>query len=169
MPRPALTSAPEFYHNYINAVSEDDLEIALNNQTSFFNNFFKAIPIEKREFRYADGKWTIKEIIQHLIDAERVFAYRALRFARKDTTPLAGFDENNYAENAKTESRNWDDLIEEFNTLRQSSALMFHSFDEEQLNESGIANSNPISVMSIGFILVGHVNHHINIIKERYF
>ncbi len=168
MPRPDLASAPEWYHRYIDAVKEDELSAALKNQTALFNRFFEAIPVEKREFRYAAGKWSVKEIIQHIIDAERVFAYRALRFARKDATPLPGFDENTYAENAKTDNRDWKELIEELNSVRRSSECMFNSFDEEQLNETGVASGNPISVLAIGFIIAGHANHHINIIKERY-
>lgn len=168
MARPDLSVTPEWYHRYIHAVRENDLKDALKNQTSLFNTFFKSVPIEKREFRYAQGKWSVKEIIQHIIDAERVFTYRALRFARKDETPLPGFDENTYAHNAKTDIRKWDDLIEEFNALRRSSEILFNSFDEDQLNATGIASGNPISVLAIGFIVAGHTNHHISVIKERY-
>ncbi|MBK8312096.1 MAG: DinB family protein [Chitinophagaceae bacterium] len=110
----------------------------------------------------------MKEIIQHIIDAERVFTYRALRFARKDETPLPGFDENTYADNAKTGNRKWDDLLEEFNALRRSTEILFNSFDEDQLNATGLASGNPVSVLAIGFIIAGHVNHHISVIKERY-
>ena len=168
MSRPDLTKAPEWFHGYINAVKENDLTEALRNQTALFNTFFESLPVEKREFSYAEGKWSIKEIIQHIIDGERVFTYRALRFARKDETPLPGFDENTYADNAKTDKRKWDDLIEEFNALRRSTEILFNSFDEDQLNATGIASGNPVSVLAIGFIVAGHVNHHISIIKARY-
>ncbi|MBP9104980.1 MAG: DinB family protein [Chitinophagaceae bacterium] len=168
MSRPDLSTAPEWFHGYINAVKENDLTEALRNQTALFNTFFESLPVEKREFSYAEGKWSIKEIIQHIIDGERVFTYRALRFARKDETPLPGFDENTYADNAKTDKRKWDDLIEEFNALRRSTEILFNSFDEDQLNATGIASGNPVSVLAIGFIVAGHVNHHISIIKARY-
>ncbi len=168
MSRPDLSTAPEWFHGYINAVKENDLTEALRNQTALFNTFFESLPVEKREFSYAEGKWSIKEIIQHIIDGERVFTYRALRFARKDETPLPGFDENTYADNAKTDKRKWDDLLEEFNALRRSTEILFNSFDEDQLNATGIASGNPVSVLAIGFIVAGHVNHHISIIKARY-
>jgi len=103
-----------------------------------------------------------------MIDAERIFCYRALRFARKDTTPLSGFDENNYAANAKTENRKWDELVDELKTVRKASEYMFCSFDEEQLNSTGISSNNSISVLAIGYIVVGHTLHHTNILKERY-
>ena len=168
MARPDLSSVPEWYHGYINEVKEDDLTDALKNQTALFNSFFNSVPIEKREFRYAEGKWSIKEVIQHIIDAERVFTYRALRFARKDETPLPGFDENSYADNANTDNRKWDDLIEELNALRRSSEILFNSFNEDQLNAQGIASDKSVSVLAIGFIVAGHANHHITVIKERY-
>ena len=157
MARPDLSSAPEWYHGYINAVNENNLTDAIKNQTALFNTFFESITDEKKEFRYAEGKWSVKEVIQHIIDAERVFTYRALRF-----------DENTYADNAKTGNRKWDDLIEEFNALRRSSEILFSAFDEDQLNATGIASGNPVSVLAIGFIVAGHANHHISVIKERY-
>ena len=168
MSRPDLSTAPEWFHGYINAVKENDLTEALRNQTALFNTFFESLPVEKREFSYAEGKWSIKEIIQHIIDGERVFTYRALRFARKDETPLPGFDENTYADNAKTDKRKWEDMLEEFNALRRSTEILFNSFDEDQLNATGLASGNPVSVLAIGFIVAGHVNHHISVIKERY-
>ncbi len=168
MPRPDLTRVPEFYHNYINQVKEEDLMNALKSNTSAFLSFMKSIPIEKHDYRYAEGKWTIRELLQHLIDTERVFCYRALRFARKDNTPLPGFNENLFAANAKADKRKWVDLIIEFEAVRKSTEILFNSFDEEQLESSGISNNHPIYVLAIGFICAGHCNHHINIIKERY-
>lgn len=168
MPRPNLSRIPEWFHNYVNKVPENDLMEAMINQTSSFINFFERIPVAKRDYRYAEEKWTIKEMLQHIIDAERVFAYRGLCIARKDTTPLPGFDENNYANNAKANIRDWDDMMEEFKVVRRSSEILFGSFDEEQSEANGTANDNPIYVLAIGFILVGHVNHHLSILKERY-
>ena len=168
MPRPNLSRIPEWFHNYVNQVPENDLMEAMIKQTPTFINFFENIPIAKRDYRHAEGKWTIKEMLQHIVDAERVFAYRGLCIARKDTTPLPGFDENNYANNAKVNKRNWDEMMEEFKAVRRSSEILFGSFDEEQLDTNGTANNNPIYVLAIGFVLVGHVNHHISILKERY-
>ena len=133
MSRPDLSRVPEFYHGYISKTKGDDVMAALRNSTRELFSLLKSIPPEKHDHRYAEGKWTIKEVVQHMIDAERVFAYRALRFARKDDTPLPGFDENLFAQTAKADRRNWNDLIEEFGALRQASEAMFTSFDDEQL------------------------------------
>lgn len=168
MPRPNLSRIPEWFHNYVNQVPENDLMEAMIKQTPSFINFFESIPVVKRDYSYAEGKWTIKEMLQHIIDAERVFAYRGLCIARKDGTPLPGFDENNYANNAKVNKRDWDEMMEEFKAVRRSSEILFGSFDEEQLETNGTANNNPIYVLAIGFVLVGHVNHHLRILKERY-
>jgi len=168
MSRPDLSRVPEFYHGYISKAKEDDLTAAMRNTTSELLNLLKSIPAEKRDYRYAEGKWTVKEVIQHLIDAERVFTYRALRFARKDDTPLPGFDENLFADTAKADKRNWDDLVGEFTALRKSSEAMFASFDNEQLEAEGNASGKSIQVLAIGYIVAGHVNHHCQIIKERY-
>lgn len=168
MPRPDLNRVPEFYHGYIKKVKEDDLAAALRNSGSSFISFLHSIPAEKRNYRYAAGKWTIKEAVQHVIDSERVFSYRALRFSRKDTTPLPSFDENLFAQNAKAENRSWDDLIHEFAALRKATELMFSSFNIDQLEGEGIASGSPIYVLGIGFICAGHVNHHRQVIEERY-
>lgn len=168
MPRPDLSRVPEFYHGYINKAKGDDVMSALRNSTSELFDLLNSIPKEKHDHRYADNKWTIKEVVQHMLDGERVFTYRALRFARKDDTPLPGFDENLFAQTAKADKRNWDDLVEEFAALRKASEAMFSSFDNEQLESSGIASENSTYVLGIGFIVAGHVNHHCQVIKERY-
>ncbi len=168
MPRPDLSRIPEWFHNYVNQVSENNLMEAMKTQTPVVIQFFESIPVAKRDYHYAEGKWTIKEVLQHIIDAERVFAYRGLCIARKDTTSLPGFDENDYADNAKVHKRNWDEMMEEFKAVRSSSEILFGSFDEEQLDTTGTSNNNSIYVLAIGFILVGHVNHHVTILKERY-
>ena len=168
MPRPDLSRVPEFYHGYISKVKEDNLMAGLKSSTKDLFELLKSIPAEKRDYRYADGKWTIKEVVQHMLDGERVFTYRALRFARKDDTPLPGFDENLFAQTANADKRNWNDLVEEFAALRKASEAMFGSFDTEQLDRSGIASESSTYVLGIGYIVAGHVNHHCGIIKERY-
>jgi uncharacterized damage-inducible protein DinB len=168
MPRPDLSLVPPFFHNYINQVPEDNIISAFKNETPILIKFLESIPENKYDHRYAEGKWTIREVLQHIIDAERVFAYRALRFARKDATPLAGFDENLYAITANAAKRNWNELIEEFKTVRKSSEYLFNSFDEEQLNAIGTSSNKTIPVIAIGYIIVGHPIHHKNIIEERY-
>ena len=168
MPHPDLKKVPEFYHGYISQVKESDLMEAFKKGTVSFIQFFESIPESKHNYRYADGKWTMKEVLQHIIDGERVFAYRALRFARKDPTPLPGFDENIFAANAKADKRNWNDLMEEFKTVRKSSEQLFTSFDEEQLNAIGTASNHSNYVLGFGYIIIGHSLHHMNVVKERY-
>jgi uncharacterized damage-inducible protein DinB len=141
---------------------------AFKKESLVFIQFIENIPASKYDYRYTEGKWTIKEILQHTIDAERVFNYRALCFARKDPTPLPGFDENTFAANAKTDKRNWNELLDEFKTLRKSSEQLFSSFDDEQLNADGISNKHSNYVLGFGFILIGHSLHHKKIIEERY-
>ena len=168
MPHPDLSRVPQFYHNYISLVKEDNLMKAFKTNTNSFISFLESIPAEKHDYRYADEKWSIKEIIQHLVDAERVFSYRALRFGRKDPTHLPGFNENLFARHAKADKRNWNDLVEEFKAVRKSTELLFASFDNEQLDAEGISNDASVYVMGIGFICVGHCYHHQKIIQERY-
>jgi len=168
MPRPDLNRVPEFYHTYINLVPENDLMTSFKNQTPVFAEFVNSIPSDKIDYTYAAGKWTIKEVLQHAIDAERVFCYRALRFARKDPTPLPGFDENLFGKNAKADKRNWNDLVEEFKTVRKATEWLYSSFDEEQLNATGISNNHSNYVLAFGYISIGHSLHHMKIINERY-
>lgn len=153
---------------YVNAVAENNLEDALRKNTRRFRKMLKNIPKKKINYAYAEGKWTLKELLQHIVDAERVFVFRALHFARKDTVPLPGFDENVWAITAKAPKRSWGDLVDEFTALRVSTELFFQSFDEDQLLATGTANNNPMSVVGLGFVCAGHVAHHMNIIKERY-
>jgi DinB family protein len=166
--RPDLTRVPEFYHGYINQVKENDLNTAFENQTAFFK-FLDSIPKEKYDYAYAPGKWTIREVLQHIIDGERIFCYRALRFARKDATPLPGFDENLFAKTAKADKREWNDLVEEMKAVRKSTELLFKSFDKEQINSSGTSTAGLSNyVLGFGYIIVGHCTHHMKIISERY-
>lgn len=166
--RPDLSRVPDFYHNYISYVPEDDLMTSFKTQTNLFLDFLNKIPPNKTDFAYAPGKWTIKEVLQHIIDAERVFSYRALRFARKDPTPLPGFDENLFARNAKADKRDWNEMVDEFKTVRKATEGLFNSFDEEQLNSSGTASNGSNYVLGFGYITIGHSLHHKKVIEERY-
>ena len=168
MPRPDLTKVPEHFHKYIAHVKGDDLMNALQKQTKSFTKLLSNIPKSKRDFRYAEGKWNIREVIQHIIDAERVFIYRSLCFARKDTTPLPSFDENLYAENSKSDKRKWKELWNEFMAVRLFTLLLFASFDDEQLGTTGTASGKEIQVLALGFIIAGHAKHHELILKEKY-
>lgn len=168
MPRPDLSRIATFYHNYTRQVPQDEVLKAIPELGNEFVTLMQSIPSSKYDYAYAPGKWTLKEVFQHIIDAERVFCYRALCFARKEQQSLPGFDENEYAANSKGGSRNWNDLIEEFRLVRKATEYLYRSFDEEQLQSSGISNNNPLYVLGIGFIIAGHCQHHVNIIKERY-
>ena len=168
MPRPILSEVPEFYHKYIEQVKANDLIDALQQNTGTVVPFLKSIPDGKWNYRYAEGKWSLKEMLQHIIDAERIFSYRALCFARGEQASLPGFDENSYAALSKADRQTAEELILEFETLRKSIEQLFMSFDAEQLAAKGIANNKAISVNAIGFIIPGHVQHHVNIINERY-
>ncbi|WP_281225194.1 DinB family protein [Flavobacterium aquiphilum] len=158
----------KFNATYIQALENvelfEELEISLHDFIKFVQN----IPMDKFDYSYAEGKWTIKEIIQHIIDTERIFAYRALRISRNDKTPLPGFEENDYAANTDAKSRSIQDLLSEFSAVRHSNLLMFKSFSDEQLRRIGTASNHKISVRAIGFILLGHVKHHKRVFEERY-
>lgn len=129
---------------------------------------YQILTSTEENFAYAEGKWTLKELLQHLIDAERIFAYRALRFARKDKTELAGWDEELYAQHYFSAERTLQSLTDEFDSVRKSSVLFFENLNSEQLSETGVANGNEISVETLGKLIVGHNIHHLNIIHERY-
>ncbi len=166
--KPEPTEFASYYGKYINQVEGNDLLDALEENAKSFSAFIKTISVEKLDYRYAEGKWTIKEIIVHLADAERIFAYRALRFARKDKTPLAGFEENNYVPESNTANQSAEQLLEEFNAVRKASIALYKSFTAEMSLRAGAANGNEISVRALGFIMVGHVVHHQQTIVERY-
>jgi len=168
MPKPINGTFPPYFSTYTNKVKEDNVRDAFKNQEDLINIFFESIPEEKADYAYAPGKWTLKEMLQHMIDAERIFAYRAVCIARKESQSLPGFDENEYAQNSLANARNWHSLVEELKAVRQSTAILFESFTEEILNQSGFSNNSPVTVNALGFITVGHVNHHVDVIKERY-
>jgi uncharacterized damage-inducible protein DinB len=169
MARPSTQDYKEFYHTYVSLVPENDILEAFSNQTTVTLQFLDAIPEDKLDYAYATGKWTVRQVLQHLTDAERIFAYRALSIARKDPNPLPGFDENEYAEVARVEHRDWMDMIEEFQMVRLASEHLFRSLNEDELQRKGMASNAPITVLSIGYIIVGHAMHHQRVMKERYF
>lgn len=168
MSAPSPTSAPGYFQVYINQVSEKELPDAFRNQSNLIKDFFPSISEERSLFAYAEGKWSLREMLQHIIDAERIFTYRAVSFARKERAHLPGFEENDYAANSAANNRTWQSLIGELVAVRQSTLYLFNSFTPEMLAETGTSNNNLFSVASIGFITVGHLNHHKRIIEERY-
>jgi len=158
-----------YQENYLRLVNDEwslteELEVSLHK----FIDFVRDIPMDKYDYRYAEGKWDIKDIIQHIIDSERIFAYRALCIARGDKTPLPGFEENEYAAAADAGRRHLQDLLTELSMVRQSNIFLFKSFREKELNQIGVANNFTVSARAFGFLIIGHQNHHIRIFKERY-
>ena len=159
-----------YYKPYVDALVESDKSILENLEDTQKDALTLLANISKKKqlYRYADGKWTVKELVQHLIDTERVMAYRALRFARRDATDLAGFEVDDYVENSNANTRDYNELLEEFLMVRKSTILLFKNLTEKAMLRIGSANGSIVSVRALGYIISGHLQHHINIIKERY-
>ena len=157
-----------YYAPYVGTLTNIDLIEELEISLHRLIRYVQDIPMEKFDYRYAEGKWTIKDILQHLIDAERIFSYRALRFARNDSTELPSFDENEYANVANGDKRSIKDLLTELSVVRQSTLALFKTFSDEQLMRSGLASNNRMSVRTLGFVIIGHQNHHQQVFSERY-
>jgi hypothetical protein len=160
--------AAEYYQNYISKAPDENVTKAIEKNSRNFRKLLKRIPKKKIDYAYAEGKWTIRELVQHVIDAERVFSYRATSIARKDPTALPSFDENVWAANSQASSRSWKDMIAEFRSLRDANESLFSSFSEEQLRSIGTASGKQVNVLALGFIISGHVEHHIDVLKEKY-
>lgn len=165
---PDFNALPKSYHHYVMQVHDQNLLDALEQSNKKLISMLNAIPEEKGEYRYAQGKWSIKELICHMMDAERIFAYRALRFARNDATALPGFEENDYAPEANAHGRTLKQLTTESAALRKTTIDLFAGFTQEMLQRKGSANKNVVSVVNIGYAIAGHETHHRNILNERY-
>ncbi len=163
-----LETVPPFYKNYVKQIEETDLLQALRISGHRCLELVHSIAEEKSDFRYEPGKWSVREVLCHMIDGERIFSYRALRFARNDKTPLAGFEEKDYAPQANASGRSLQKIAAEIAHLRSSTIDLFESFTPEMLIRKGTANKNELSVIALGFIIAGHETHHCNILKERY-
>ena len=157
-----------FYEPYIFALGDVDLLEMLKKQKENFPQFIASIPDEKWHYSYGEGKWTIAEALLHVIDAERVFQDRALRFARNDSTSLPGFDQDAYVPNSGAAKRQREDIIEEYRLVRASTIALYSSFGEEILKRKGKANQAAMSVGALGFIICGHQRHHRDVIRSRY-
>ena len=162
------TEFAPFYASYVAQVPDGDLVEELEISVHDLIRFVQNIPMDKYDYRYAEGKWTIKDILQHLMDAERIFAYRALRIARNDKTPLPGFDENEFANNAGGDERSIRDLLTELALVRQATIHLFKTFNEEALARIGTASGFSVSVRALGVIIIGHQKHHQKVFEERY-
>jgi hypothetical protein len=164
---PGRDEYADFYAGYIAALPPGDILEILELQKDQIRNLAN-VAADRETFRYAPGKWSLREVVGHLIDAERVFSYRALCFSRGDETPLPGFDENFYVANADFDSRTLQSLIEELTLLRSANVLLFRSLTPEELAHVGVANTHPVSVRALAFILAGHVQHHFGVLRDRY-
>lgn len=166
--RPSEGEYSPYYEGYINQITKDDFLSVLKKSEKDTVSFLERIPAGKWNYQYAPEKWTIKEVVIHLLDTERIFAYRALRVARNDKTPMPGFDENDYAPNSFANSRSSESIIEEYKAVRSATIHLFQHFNSEQLDRWGVGSGHPISVLATGFIIAGHEVHHKKILKERY-
>jgi uncharacterized damage-inducible protein DinB len=163
-----LDFVPPAFKTYIKQIDETDVLQALRLSGFRTQVLIHSIADDKIDYKYADGKWTIREVLCHIIDAERIFAYRALRFARNDKTNLHPFDENTYAPEANAGGRSMKKISDELTHLRSSTIDMYEGFTEEMLHRRGTANNNEVSVLALGFIIAGHEAHHRRVLTERY-
>ena len=169
IPKPEPAEYAPYVIMYIGLLPDDGLILKhLEDYLHATTDFMRGLPEEKLLYRYAEGKWTIKEILAHLIDDERIYSYRALRFGRNDSTELPGFEQDTYALESGANERSLEGLLDEFALVRRSTIALFNSFDVSVLTRSGIASGNVMSVRAIAYHLAGHELRHLNIIKERY-
>lgn len=169
MQRPASGEYNPYFQGYIDLVPEGDFLELLKLNSAAAISFFERIPAGKHNYRYAEGKWTIKELLIHITDAERVFSYRALVAARGDNkTPLHPMDDQLYVQQALVQGRIYDDLVAEFKAVRSATEKLFESMAESQTVFKADGVSAPVTARALGYIIVGHMMHHMAVIKERY-
>lgn len=159
---------PSWYSGYFDSLSGIDFLQVLSDQMSAMANLISSLNESTLSFAYADGKWTVAEVLLHVIDCERIFAYRALRMARNDSTPLPGFDENEYAPNSGAAFRSAGSLMEEYLAVRRSTLALFENLSPEMFSRTGTANGHLFSVEMIGVVIAGHELHHLNVLRSRY-
>jgi hypothetical protein len=165
--RPISTEFSPYHVQYVNLVEEIDILSALRKQLDQVVDEWMRIDPPTSLVRHAPYTWSLREVIGHLNDAERIFGYRALRFARGDSSELPGFEENDYVRNAEFDRCQWRDLIDEFHALRRANILMLNNVPDHAWTQSGIASGNRVTVHALAYIMVGHVRHHANIIRNR--
>lgn len=166
--RPEADEYAPFYADYVARVGDTNVIDALAEQIQIIASTFAAVPPAHHGYRYAPGKWSVRELAGHLIDGERVFSYRALRFARADETPLPGFEENLYVANGEAESRQLADLVEELTLLRRANVILYRSLSAAAWKRRGVASDNVMSVRALATISVGHMRHHLETLQARY-
>lgn len=167
IPRPDPSEFATFYAGYVGKVPDSGPARLLEEQIAQFEQL-KALPEERAHYRYAEGKWTVKELVGHIADAERVFSYRLVRIARGDQTPLAGFDENAWTRTAPHGRMPIADVVNEMVAVRRSTLALIKSLEESAIGNTGVANNNPVSARALCWIIAGHARHHLDILKDRY-
>lgn len=166
--RPASNEAASYYFTYINRIQSDDILAALENQLGETAGFLSEISEEKSLYRYAPDKWSLRELLNHVNDTERLFVFRALWFARGFKEPLPSFDQNIAVDNSGAEAVAWRDMVAEFRSNRESSVSLFRSLPGEAWDRAGIASDNPFTVRALAYIVAGHVAHHVDVIRRLY-
>lgn len=166
--RPAPDEFAPYYGTYINKVADGDIVRALRTQIADTAAFVRTIPESRGGHRYAPGKWSIREVVGHLSDAERIFCYRALRFARADTTPLPGFDENEFMKVARFDDRTLASVVAEFEAVRGATVALFDALVPDEWPRHGTASGKEMSVRALAWVIAGHELHHLGVLKERY-
>ncbi len=168
MSKPDLEKIPTFYRGYVDLVPEGALMPLLMESRDQFLAMIQEVPEEKGAYAYAEDKWTIKEMVGHICDAERVFGYRALRFGRADMTDLAGFEQDDYVQNSRANELSMEELSREFTNVRNATIDLYNGFDEKALGRFGSANGFRLDVNSLGYIVIGHLYHHMRILEAHY-
>ncbi len=166
--RPAAQESHDYYKLYIGQVPGDDFMSVLNNLNTSTTQLLENLPTEKWDYRYAEGKWSIREVLLHIIDTERIMAHRALRIARNDMTPMPGFDQDDYIPYCDADARSIPSLLQEYRAVRAATLAQFDYFNDEMLARIGTASERPFSPRALGFIIAGHELHHLNVLHERY-
>lgn len=168
MKKSSINPLPDFFDKYINLVDQDDLFDGFSHSIKTLDSLDLDVYSKIEDKRYQSDKWSVKDIIQHVIDNERIQSYRALRFARMDLTTLPGYDEKLFGQNANASKKKIKDLITELKTLRTSTVQLFDSFEKNSFGNSGICFNQNISVLALGFVIIGHQIHHLKVIEEKY-
>ncbi|MCA8830653.1 DinB family protein [Hymenobacter pini] len=164
---PAATEYAPYYHTYVKLITGNPLD-TLRRQPQELRQLLVGLTEEQGAFRYAPGKWSIKENLVHMLDTERIFAYRALRIGRGDATPLPGFEQDNYVPVSGADARSFANILAEYDAVRAATLSLLESFTEEAVNRQGTASGQPVSVRALAYILPGHEAHHLNLLRERY-
>jgi len=168
MSRPSNDQYPPFYETYVKLVPEENMHTALSNSLQQIKQDLSLIGIDKADYAYAPDKWTVKQLLQHAIDTERIFGYRALCISRGEHQSLPGFDEKVYADIADARNRHLKDLKEEMLTVRLSTMQLFQGFDTEMINRTGLSNQKSVSVLALGYMIIGHWRHHAGVLHDKY-